>query len=389
MTIEADASKIISMGNKIVRYAFSAAGKELLIRLGMLAKRCLNSPCLVSINITDRCNARCLTCERWKNTNNSKEISQELSVEEWKKFLLGLSKWIKPCWVVFTGGDPFVKEGFYEILRYANSLNIYTTVTTNGMICNERNCDRILDTGVDNLNFSLNSIEPELHNKYKGVEGTHEKIVTAIQYIKKKRAKVRIIVTLIVTNENYMILDDFCLWARRLGADAINFQVIRDAFGQNFKNNRTMLASSANPLWKIGNLEELDRQIDLLIARKKQGCPIVVPIKHLEEIKSYFRDPLAIPKRSYCDMPFRYAFVSPSGEIYLCYFHPGIGNIKNNGMRNIWFSRKAQSLRVKLIDCQDVCVAACLRDLDFSEKLHNFLIRANFLLFKPFRNRRV
>jgi len=377
------------MKNKIVPYAFSAAGKELLIRLGILTKRAFNSPCLTTLHVTDRCNARCLTCERWKNAANSEIVSQELSIGEWKKLLLDLSKWMSTPWVTFTGGEPFVKEGFYEMLEYANHLNIYTAVDTNGVVFNEKNCGRILNTGLDSIGFSLNSRDPKLHDKYKGVEGLHQRIVNAIRYIKKTKPKVRIIVTLIVTNENYMSLDDFSAWSRRLGVDAINFQVIRDVFSQHFGSNRPMRASLTNPYWKIGDIEVLDGQIDLLISKKRRGFPIVTPVKHLEEIKVYFRNPDELPKRTYCDMAFRRLFISPSGEVHLCYFHPSIGNINKDNIRRIWFSKKAQELRLKLLYCRDICVAACLRDLDFSEKFHNFLIRVDFSLFKPFRKKSI
>ena len=84
-----------------------------------------------------------------------------------------------------------------------------------------------------------------------------------------------------------MILPLLCaIW----GWIRINFQPIRDNFGPNFSPTPSLSASTNNPFWKIDDLGELDKQVDLLITNKTKGFPIMVPAEDLLGLKTYFRD---------------------------------------------------------------------------------------------------
>jgi MoaA/NifB/PqqE/SkfB family radical SAM enzyme len=301
---------------------------------------------------------------------------------EWKDLLSKVCRWINPCYITFTGGEPFSKEGFFDVLEHANKLNAYSVICTNGMALDERNCDRLIKTGVDFLIFSLNSIDPRVHDRYKGVEGLHQKIVSAIRYIKKK-SNLCIGITFVVAADNYMIMGDFADWVYGLGVDCINYLTIRDSFGPNFSPTPSIYASTSNPLWKIDDLGKLDEQVELLIRKKKRGLPIITSAQELRTLKIYFRDPQVIPRRRYCDLGFRNMIVSSTGDVKLCYMSPTMGNIRKNHMRDIWFSKETHVQRMGMFTCKIPCMPACLRKLSFSEKAANFFIQLNPRMFPP------
>ena len=157
------------------------------------------------------------------------------------------------------------------LLEYAHKLGLYSHVSTNGAFFDERNCDCVINTGVDFIQFSLNSISAQIHDRYKGIKNLHKKIIDAIRQIKKTKSGQKIGVTFVITKDNYKELNDFTCSMRDLGVDSINFQPIRDNFGTNFSPNPSLCASVDNPFWKIDNLDELDKQIDLLITNKIKG----------------------------------------------------------------------------------------------------------------------
>lgn len=358
------------MSTKIIKYALQVIRKNLMIVPGMMFKRCFCSPYTITFSVTDTCNARCTTCIRWKNTDDS----QELSLEEWKGAILQLSKWIKPCYISFTGGEPFHKEWFCDLLGYANRLNVYSAVSTNGVAFDIKNCDRIISTHVDSILFSLNSIDPKTHDAFKGVEGLHQKIVSAIDYL-KRNSNINIGVSLIISSKNYKRLADFALWVRDLGVDSINFQVIRDTFISNFSEHPSISASEDNPYWKIDDLQALDNQIDLLIKLKTGGLPIVVPTEELRAFKRYFRSPSHILPKRQCLVGFRNLIISSTGRVRLCYLFPDVGNIRECGIKQIWFSKAAQEQRMLILNCKTPCLAACLREFKLSDQLVNFATR--------------
>jgi len=60
-------------------------------------------PVFIAFLLTERCNARCVHCDIWKN--KGKEESP--GIDEWKKVLEDLRRWLGPVGMVFTGGEVF------------------------------------------------------------------------------------------------------------------------------------------------------------------------------------------------------------------------------------------------------------------------------------------
>jgi len=355
---------------KFVNYAFTVAQKDALISFGKYIQRCLNPPYLVYFSVTYRCNARCTTCLRWQNT----DTSGELSLDECKSLASELHRWAGPCNISFTGGEPFKKQDFFELLRYVNSLGLCTNVSSNGIVFDTGACERIIESGLDSIVFSLNSIEPELHNRYKGTPGLHQKITAAIAYLNKKKKRPRIGVLCLITNENYRSLDDFAQWAQALGVDSIDFQPILGIHPANPDLSLPTQDSFFNtPLAQIEDLEALDKQIDLLVQRKKAGCPIVLPIKYLLRIKSFFRKSSQLCLHRGCTVGFRNLYIAHKGDVQLCPWLPPIGNIRKRALRDIWFSKEAAQQRSNMLSCSLPCMGGCMREYGFPEKLSHFL----------------
>jgi MoaA/NifB/PqqE/SkfB family radical SAM enzyme len=280
------------------------------------------------------------------------------------------------CNITFTGGEPFVKEGFYELLKYASTLNMYTNVCTNGVIFNEENYDNVLNTGIDGITFSLNSIEPHTHNHYKGIESLHRKVVSAIQYIKKKKHRPQIGVLCMITKDTYRSLDDFVQWVYDLGVDSIDFTPVSNIHQPDLTPVHPSFLSNAKPFSEIDDFKEFDKQIDLLISRKKHGFPIMMSIEDLRALKIYFRDVSKLSSKYRCDIGFRNLFIAYNGDVQLCLMYPPVGNVRKDTIKKIWFSEKAQQQRMEMLKCKKPCLAACMRRYAISEKILHFLIRA-------------
>lgn len=361
----------MKINTKLISLAFNVIKKDALANLGILFRSCFNAPYAITLSITDRCNARCITCNRWQFDT----ASQELSIETWKNLLSDLAKFAKHCQVAFTGGEPFMKEGFLELLKSSEKMHIYNKVITNGAVFKKGEYEEILKAGVDFILFSLNSIGPEIHNRYKGVEGLHQTITEAIKYIKSKNRKIKIGVLFIITKDNFKELDAFASWIYSIGVDSIDFQPIRDNFWPSFKKEFPISASTTNPLWQIADLNELDRQIDLLLEKKKRGFPIEPTIQELKEIKVFFRNPGAISHTHHCTIGFRNLIILPNGDVQLCQYFPVIGNISKDNLKKIWFSNEARLQRLEMLKCEKPCLAACVRQYSFYDKVRSFLIR--------------
>jgi MoaA/NifB/PqqE/SkfB family radical SAM enzyme len=359
------------MNKKLIPYAFSVLKKDLLLRYGLFIKRCINPPYVFSFVITERCNAHCTTCDLWKN----QDASQELSTQDCKDMLYKLWQYTPHCAINFTGGEPFVRKNFCEILEYAGNLGFYTTVTTNGLVFNPENYDQILKTGVDYINFSINSIDPQVHDSYKGISGFHERIISATKYIKKQNPNIRICFSPVITKDNYKTLNEFVLWSMDAGADIVDFIPILSSFGHNVRMDGPVLASPSNQLMKFDDIQELDRQLDLVINKKRRGFPIVTPVYYLQRMKLYYRNPEKISPKKSCRIGFKNLYILPNGDVKLCYYFPAIGSVRTNEIKDIWLGQEAGQQRIKMLNCKLPCICSALREYNFMDKLSLFLIR--------------
>jgi MoaA/NifB/PqqE/SkfB family radical SAM enzyme len=361
------------MKNKFLNYALRVATNDFLISTGKRLHKCFNFPYLIYFSVTYRCNARCITCLRWQNKIDNKE----LSIEECKEVISQLSAWLGSCNVSFTGGEPFVKEGFYDLLSYAGNLKLCTNVSSNGIVFDANTCERVLQTKVNSVIFSLNSIEPSLHNHYKGNEGLHQRIVTAIKYFKQKKSSLRVGVLCLITKDTYRHLNNFVVWAKGLNVDSIDFQPILDihppelAFEAPLSEKLFSLS-----IEQIDDLPELDDQIELLIRRKKEGYPIVMPIKDLLMIKRFFRGLNYLPPKHNCTVGFRNLYINHTGDVQLCPWFAPIGNVRESSLKDLWFSKTAANMRVEILACNKPCLSACMRSYSIMEKIKHFLLLA-------------
>ncbi|MGB7604795.1 MAG: radical SAM protein, partial [Lutisporaceae bacterium] len=107
----------------------------------------LELPLSVHINITNRCNLNCTHCYAGKYINKQEESSVEKYIYEIIDKL-----YINRIFILeWSGGEPFIYENFCNVLEYADNLNFYQSILTNGVLLN----DEILVKRLSKLNLSL------------------------------------------------------------------------------------------------------------------------------------------------------------------------------------------------------------------------------------------
>ena len=131
------------------------------------------------ISITDRCNLSCMYChnegaECCTCGPVGNEMSPELIcsiIREAAKF--GVRK------VEFSGGEPLFRKDFEDILACLPPLK-EVSATTNGILL-EKRAKTLKAAGLDRINVSLDSLDPEKYRKITGAPpGTLEKVIRGI-----------------------------------------------------------------------------------------------------------------------------------------------------------------------------------------------------------------
>lgn len=129
-----------------------------------------------------------------------KRVERELSTAEWQEVLNRLWDVGVPH-VVFTGGEPTLREDLVELVRHAESLGMVTGLLSDGRRLKEREyLDRLLLAGLDHLQLTFVSHDPSLHDRLLGRPGAWEETVAGLR--NALPADLYVVVHLIVRPEN-------------------------------------------------------------------------------------------------------------------------------------------------------------------------------------------
>lgn len=122
-------------------------------------------------NITNRCNLNCIHCYAKANTRKI-----ELSTEDCKKIINELAEFRVPL-ILFSGGEPLLREDIFELAKYAKEREIKTVLSTNGTLIDETISEKLRI--FDYVGISLDGVK--VHDRFRGVEGAFEKAIKALQ----------------------------------------------------------------------------------------------------------------------------------------------------------------------------------------------------------------
>ncbi len=140
-------------------------------------------PINYTISVTYTCNSRCKTC----NIYNRK--GKELNYEEYKKTFKSIGN--SPYWVTFSGGEPFLKKRFSQIvtLFYDYCKPKIINIPTNGILTKKivdevkTICEHCKKAQII-INLSIDGIE-EQHNQIRNIPDNYNKVLQTYKSLKK------------------------------------------------------------------------------------------------------------------------------------------------------------------------------------------------------------
>lgn len=156
----------------------------------------LNAPVEVNIELTARCNARCVHCF----ANAGEEMPNELSTEELLRLVHDLEK-MKVFRILFSGGEPFMKKGFLQLLEYASNMNFELSIATNGTLIDKKIAKRLKEIKYKgSIEVSIEGGKEITHDFFVGMPGAFKKVIRALKNLKE--SKIQVIAYTTVTKFN-------------------------------------------------------------------------------------------------------------------------------------------------------------------------------------------
>ena len=222
-------AKLAGAGSDLVRDKISVHGSRVRALVntcrsvgeyGLTLPQTFSAPLMVVWNFTQACNYNCKHCYQ----DAHRRLEDELTLAE--KFALAETlAYHDVCMIAFSGGEPLMGEGFYETAGYAHNLGLHLTVATNGSLLTPESCRRLLDVGIKYAEISLDSLDPDKHDHFRGGRGYWRRTVQGIRNAVATPG-LRTGVAMTVTKLNFAELEDMIRWSIDEGADvfyAFNF----------------------------------------------------------------------------------------------------------------------------------------------------------------------
>jgi len=131
-------------------------------------------------NITRRCALRCAHCYSGSSNN---VYAGELSTVECVRLVDDLAAFRVPA-IIFSGGDPLLREDIFTVMRYAADSGIRAVLSTNGVGIDRYSARLIKEAGVAYAGVSLDG-GPIVNDRVRGIEGGFNQAVAAIRLLKE------------------------------------------------------------------------------------------------------------------------------------------------------------------------------------------------------------
>jgi len=266
-------------------------------------KECI--PIIAKVELLYHCNLKCIHCytitERWKSGN--------LTTEKMKLVIDQLYD-IGTVLVSFTGGEIFVREDLWDLIDYANKKEFLIELLTNGSLITEEDVERLKNYRICNIQISLYSHDPDVHDTVTGIKGSYVKTIRAIRLLIENNFNVEIVTPLMKINfSEYKRVREL---ATQIGAkhyytypiferynnskDIYNLRISRDQILQFFRENPKEIS-----------------------CREKKA------------------------NQTICEAGTNQCSISPFGEVYPCFHNMlpiKLGNLLQQSLKDIWQTSK-------------------------------------------------
>ncbi|MDD4081928.1 MAG: radical SAM protein [Sphaerochaetaceae bacterium] len=327
-----------------------------------LLKQGKTAPVLILIRVSKICNAKCKMCDFWKET------SKGHSIEKFSE-LIKSAKRLGTKRIRLTGGEPTIWPHFFEALDLIKKEGLESAFITNGLALNKTRCKEVIDAGVKQITFSINSATPKNHDYLIGIKGAWKRNFTALKNISKMRQNrnsPKITINFLLTRKNYLDLEKLIDLSKGKLFEEINIIPVRKVIELqlNPKNIKEYNESAKKILKKIKKLNiELTTKSPFVLGKLK---------KHRADSSKglYASD---FYEKNQCLACNYLLFIDSEGNVFPCNNTPYernkfiIGNINEQSLEKIWNSDKIKKVR-ELAGKEPIC-----QGCDYKNKLFNQL----------------
>lgn len=290
----------------------------------------------VEIDVTSKCNANCSFCFQGTHENKYYDMSLEKIVN-----LLDDLRSMGTFFIGFSGGEPFARADFLEILNEAKKRKFRISVISNGMLLSKSDIDRLAELQIDRVTISFHGISQDTYLKSFGINNPScfSRAIENIDYMLQKGISLGIAIT--VTKYNIGELEEITNFFLQKG------------------------------------LKSSDINYNMLLSGKRKINELMPTQEQITENVNYLSQKIGKEeKHALCNAGIISCSIDSRGYVYPCtFFNNYVGNIFEQSIKDIWenshFLKILRSLKdsmfEKCADCAlkgkcNMCLATNLND---------------------------
>lgn len=304
--------------------------------------------------ITDSCNSRCITCRIW-----DMQYKNEMDINIFKKIFKESKLLRKLNLVVFTGGEPFLKNDLSDFVgvvnEYSSPLNI--SFATNGLLTDKiiSTLDRVLAaySAPINVKLSLDGVD-EVHDKVRGINGSFKKSMETLLQMRELKLKYpkkfSISLGFTATSGNYHQMPLIIDLAKKNDADFFYKPIMYAETLQNNEIDKTLFLSKEQTEFLIKYHNAIISNIKTTNLGKRY-----LYSKYLNFLTKYYIKP---DRYFPCYASLASFHIAADWNVFSCLKYPYvIGNLKENSFDYVFSSHKAYMVRenIKRSKCHCLC----------------------------------
>jgi radical SAM protein len=168
-------------------------------------------PFIVIWETTQACDLSCVHCRACAQPLRD---LLELSTKQAKKLIDDIADLQAPVFVM-TGGDPLKRPDIFELVTYCRDRGVRASLTPSATpLLTKEAIGKLKDAGLARLAISLDGSVPELHDKFRQVDGSYDCTLNAVRWAREIGLPVQINTT--ITRHNLHDLDNMIALMERL-----------------------------------------------------------------------------------------------------------------------------------------------------------------------------
>jgi radical SAM protein with 4Fe4S-binding SPASM domain len=267
----------------------------------------LNIPLSVQLDLTYRCNERCIHCYLDHDDHG------EMTTAEIKDLLDQMAD-AGVFYLTISGGEILMRRDFFEILEHARERTFCVKLKTNGVLIREKEAKRLRELGVETVQISIYSHRPEVHDAITKMPGSFRQSIDAVRFLRKQGLTVTMANVLMTQNTNdYMSV-------KALATELDAKFTIDPTITPMMDGDRSILNLNVEQAL----LQEVFRN-EALVGNVEEFC---APPRGVHE-----EDMDMLP----CSAGHTACYVSPYGDVYPCVQFPlPTGNVRQTRFVDIW-----------------------------------------------------